>query len=368
MEVTIDDLLTYRDAVLSMEAQARNLLKDYARRFPFTSNSSIPEYRRYKRQCEAGISLERAAHCIEILRQAQQRLHELDSRVDVSVTIRRTVALKAPPIFVGSASYPTGHEAAVALGEAALNAWDGSGAVRVMDTWTRAGDASSDSWGTTGGPWGNSNAGAHALDALKHLARRLSRLRRHAPPDLWGRIEQEFWAAANDLPPDEGFYRWLAQHPEYNAAGSNPGAVGPQGERPSCTPDEANAAAMKLAEQDAGFVRKGIRSWAAEIEAATGKKCTTKIVGETRLWEETMEETGRGRDKGKRRSRPQAVRLIESAVGVGEPDAVLKRLTKQERDEELKRAEKEQAEDFEPSPLDEDPVDEPRRVRYRKRV
>ena len=81
-----------------------------------------------------------------------------------------------------------------------------------------------------------------------------------------------------------------------------------------------------------------------------------------------MEETGRGRDKGKRWSRPQAVRLIESAAGVGEPDAVLKRLTKQERDEELKRAEKEQAEDFEPSPLDEDLVDEPRRVRHRKRV
>jgi hypothetical protein len=214
MEATIDDLLTYRDAVLSMEAQARNLLKDYARRFPFTSNSSDPEYRRYKRQCEAGISLERAAHYIEILRQAQQRLHELDARIDVSVTIRRTVGLKAPPIFVGSASYPTGHEAAVALGEAALNAWDRSGAAGVIDTWTRAGDASSGSWGTTGGPWGNSNGGAHALDALKHLARRLSRLRRHAPPDLSGRIEQEFWEAANDLPPDEGFYRWLAEHPE----------------------------------------------------------------------------------------------------------------------------------------------------------
>jgi hypothetical protein len=69
-----------------------------------------------------------------------------------------------------------------------------------------------------------------------------------------------------------------------------------------------------------------------------------------------MEETGRGRRKGRRQSRPKAVSLIESAAGEGERDEVLKRLTK------------EQVDDYEPSPLDEDSPNEPRRVRCRKRV
>ncbi len=131
---------------------------------------------------------------------------------------------------------------------------------------------------------------------------------------------------------------------------------GPQGKRPSCTVDEANAAAMKLAKQDAGFVHNGIREWAAEISKATDKTCSTATVKKTALWITTMEQTGRGRQKGIRQSRPQAVSLIESAVGEGQRDEVLSRLAK------------EQADDFEPSPLDEDSSDEPRRVRCRKRV
>jgi hypothetical protein len=130
----------------------------------------------------------------------------------------------------------------------------------------------------------------------------------------------------------------------------------PQGECPSITVDEANAVAMGLATQDAGFVDGGIRQWAARIQEKAGKKCTEWIVGQTRLWLTTMEATGRGRRKGNRQSRPKAVSLNESAAGKGERDEVLKRLAQ------------EQAADFEPSPLDDDPPDEPRRVRHRKRV
>jgi hypothetical protein len=273
-----------------------------------------------------------AAGSIEFLRQARQRLREIE-RVDVPTTIRRVVGLKAPPIFVGSASYPTGHEAAEALGKAALNAWDRSGAAGVIDTWTRAtgfalgdGVPSSNSWGETGGPWGNSNGGTHALDALKHLARRLSRLRRHAPPDLSGRIEQEFWEAANDLPPDEGFYRWLAEHPEWQGTDGAQDAAGPQGKRPSCTRDEANAAAMKLAKADPQFVNGSVRKWAAAVRKATGTTCSTATVKLTRLWIRTMEISGRGRTKGKT---PKAVALtgkVESVIGKGDKHQVLKDL------------------------------------------
>jgi hypothetical protein len=122
------------------------------------------------------------------------------------------------------------------------------------------------------------------------------------------------------------------------------------------TVDEANAAAMKLAKQDAGFIQKGIREWAARIGKATDKQCSTKVVGNTPFWIKTMEETDRGREKGKRQSRPQAVSLIEAATGAGERHEVLKRLTE------------EQEVDFEPSPLEEDSPDEPRRVHCRKRV
>jgi hypothetical protein len=129
-----------------------------------------------------------------------------------------------------------------------------------------------------------------------------------------------------------------------------------QSERLPITVDEANAVAMDLAKQDARFVDDGIRQWAARIQEKAGKKCTEWTVGQTRLWLTTMETTGRGRRKGKRQSRPKAVSLNESAAGKGERDVVLKQLAQ------------EQAADFEPSPLDDDPPDEPLRVRHRKRV
>jgi len=71
--------------------------------------------------------------------------------------------------------------------------------------------------------------------------------------------------------------------------------------------------AMKLAKQDAGFVDGGIRQWAAEIKKATGKTCSTATVRNTRFWQVTMKETGRGRTKGKA---PKAVSFTGSLEGV----------------------------------------------------
>jgi hypothetical protein len=120
----------------------------------------------------------------------------------------------------------------------------------------------------------------------------------------------------------------------------------------SITVDEANAAAMKLANQDATFVHGGIRKWAAEIENATGKKCSTWTVEHMMLWKKTMEETGRGRKKGTRQPRPKAVSLSAA-----------------EREQRLRKLASEQGKDWEPSPLDDDlPDEKPLRVRHRKRV
>lgn len=101
---------------------------------------------------------------------------------------------------------------------------------------------------------------------------------------------------------------------------------GPQGKRESCTVPKANAAAMKLARKDPNFVAGGARDWAADIENATGKKCTTKIVLQTPFWIATMEETGRGRTRGKT---PKAVALtgkLESVIGKGDKHQVLQDL------------------------------------------
>jgi hypothetical protein len=83
-----------------------------------------------------------------------------------------------------------------------------------------------------------------------------------------------------------------------------------------------------------------------------------------------MERAGRGR-KEKRPKRPKVVDLTHkllAARGEGQKDEVLDQLiAKEEADETLKRLVEDQKADFEPSPLDPDPVDgPPRRVKSRK--
>jgi len=117
----------------------------------------------------------------------------------------------------------------------------------------------------------------------------------------------------------------LLAGPQGGAA--DPGVAGvPQAKRPSCTVDEANAAAMKLAKADPQFVNGSVRKWAAAVRKATGTTCSTATVKLTRLWIRTMEISGRGRTKGKT---PKAVALtgkVESVIGKGDKHQVLKDL------------------------------------------
>ncbi len=122
------------------------------------------------------------------------------------------------------------------------------------------------------------------------------------------------------------------------------------------TPEEANKTAMRLAKQDSAFVNGGAREWAAAIRKATGKTCSIATVKATRLWQETMKETGRGRSKGKS---PKAVALtdaMESVVGEGERDEVLRKLIADHKA------------NYEPSPLEDDPPTTHRKPRHYKRV
>jgi hypothetical protein len=109
--------------------------------------------------------------------------------------------------------------------------------------------------------------------------------------------------------------------------------------------EEANQRAMDLAALDPGFVHKTQREWATAIGCSVGQ------VARTRLWEKTMEVSGRGR-KGKPK-RPKAVALTDKVLATQAQDAGAPTLD---------RLVAEQEGDAEPSPLEDDPPDRPRRV------
>jgi hypothetical protein len=117
------------------------------------------------------------------------------------------------------------------------------------------------------------------------------------------------------------------------------------------TVERANSKAMALAKADPAFVHLPLRDWATAIGCSEGQ------VPKLPLWQDTMKQTGRGKKKGP--SAPKVVSLtdsLEAVTGEGGRDEVLNQLTA------------EQQADFEPSPLDEDPPDRPRKVRTRKRL
>src|SRR5262249_9592521 len=129
-----------------------------------------------------------------------------------------------------------------------------------------------------------------------------------------------------------------------------PEAPATQDRRPM-TADEANQKAMELAKADRFFIQRSQREWAKLIG------CSVGLVAELPLWRETMKRTGRGRKN--RTPAPKVVSLtseLEAVTGEGEQDGVLKKLLADHKA------------DSEPSPLDDDPPDSPRKVRSRKRL
>jgi hypothetical protein len=130
--------------------------------------------------------------------------------------------------------------------------------------------------------------------------------------------------------------------------------------RQNVSPEEANNAALRLAEKNPDFLKLVIREWATKIAETTGKSCSPKIVGQTALWIKTMQHTGRGRSKG---SKPKVVSMtpaLEAILGDKEPQGTLEKLIA------------EQEADDEPSPLEPDSPDyqerKRRKVRERKRL
>ena len=121
--------------------------------------------------------------------------------------------------------------------------------------------------------------------------------------------------------------------------------------------EEAEKAANRLfLEQGKAFMEKTAKQWAGEIG------CSVSTVSKLELWRRNMSKSGRGRGrrgKGAEKPAPTEVvslsKKIEAQVGEGSKDELLLQMIAQE-------------EDFEPSPLDDDPPDKPPlRVKTKKK-
>jgi hypothetical protein len=111
----------------------------------------------------------------------------------------------------------------------------------------------------------------------------------------------------------------------------------------------ANSKAMELAKSDPAFMSKSTREWADDIG------CSYGLVGKLDLWIQKQELTGHDSKQSKS---PQTVSLTDQLLAV----------TSADEEQPLQRLIREQRADQEPSPLEPDSPDKPRRVHYRKKL
>ncbi|HLA86227.1 MAG TPA: hypothetical protein VJL29_15675 [Thermoguttaceae bacterium] len=321
-----DLLIKVRDTAEVANGNAQAIITDYRRKPDFSdaANSTFPQIRRAQERAEARGWLVCQHGNIKRLHDAKWRFFEgTDTALDL---IRQTIGLRVQPIYVDRSSYPTAHEAAVALGGVVLAAWERAGGYNAVK---RAPDRMHAEY--------DGHDADIAIEVSVEIWKRLRRLGKNSglPRDLWGQIQQEFEAA------------WDRLEAETAADEGEPFAA-----TPSISRDEANQIAMRLAKQDAAFVNGGVRQWAAAIRKVSGKTCSTATVKATRLWQATMKETGRGRTKGKA---PKAVALTEKVGAV---------IGESNRQEALENLRAQQEVDHEPSPLD----DTRQKVRHYRQV
>jgi hypothetical protein len=114
---------------------------------------------------------------------------------------------------------------------------------------------------------------------------------------------------------------------------------------------DANDKAIALARQNRAFLRRSLREWAQAIG------CSTGLVARLPLWIRLRERKRQLRGQGKS---PPTVSLtpgLEAVVGGEDTEGAIRQLIEEQR------------EDFEPSPLEEDPVEGWKiQVRERKRL
>lgn len=190
-----DALVRLCDAAKVANGNAQEILKRYRRKpdFSYASNSGIPQEAKAQERAAARNHLLYEQVSIKYIQSAVHKSYDADTW-DATYLVQRAVAsvLRSPPVFVGERSYPTAHEAAIAMGEAVLDAWQHAGGYDAVE---RAPDRMH---ATQDGYYADI-----AIEVSVDLWRRLRRLRKGLPADLWGQIQLEFQAALDRLEAEE---------------------------------------------------------------------------------------------------------------------------------------------------------------------
>jgi hypothetical protein len=186
---------------------------------------------------------------------------------------------------------------------------------------------------------------------------------------LWNRAVAP--VAKGEIPPEQGVSRFLGEtwtcledikdfnptrldaelRQEYAKALEivHKQSTGPATSRPRrMTLAAANSKATELAKVDPAFLYKSQRAWADAIG------CSDGLITKLELWKAKQKRAG---NEPKQTRSPKAVSLTNKVLAVT-PD----------REEELQRLICEQNANLEPSPLDPDPPDHPRKVKHHKKL
>jgi len=123
-------------------------------------------------------------NALYLLRMLSRMVQRLEDRIgdqpqdELIESVRRAVGIAAPPVHAAGSSFPTAIEAAIGIGESVRHAWVASGAPGVLQDYAPSALVYVDT-------------GQGLLAELEQI---------DLPPDLWGRIQQEYYAASEMQP------------------------------------------------------------------------------------------------------------------------------------------------------------------------
>lgn len=185
-------LALLRNAAEIISGNARNIVEQHESEPEYTTSSLDPAVRQAQRRADARIDVMTDYHCIETIRKGLRDFDFIECNSDALYNVQRAVALKLPPVFVGGKSYPTAHEAAVGFGTWMDGIWQGF-------CGDYAAEMAPDRMGAEiEGPDANI-----AIEMNEKMWKMIERIRPTLPSDLWGQIQQEYFAASELLIEEE---------------------------------------------------------------------------------------------------------------------------------------------------------------------
>ncbi len=185
-------LALLRNAAETIGGNARNIVEQHESPPEYTTSSLSPAVRQAQRRADAQTDVLADHHCIEFIRKGLRDFEFIESHSDALYNVQRAVALKLPPVFVGGKSYPTAHEAAVGFGMWMDEIWQGFCGDYAAEVAPDRMAAESE------GPDADI-----AIEMNEKMWKMIERIRPKLPPDLWGQIQQEYFAAGELLIEEE---------------------------------------------------------------------------------------------------------------------------------------------------------------------